>query len=105
MRGDENGPINIIRDSVLLDVTLSANGNVLEGITIRRNPPKNSIMGPKEEFIECSVLLCCSNEQCDIDTFAAVNDSGLVFDGGVVVDEVRLCSILCVLIAIRISAQ
>lgn len=39
--------------------------------------------------IMCMALLCCGQMQCDRDVFAAVNDSGLVFDGGLVVDAVR----------------
>ena len=39
--------------------------------------------------IACMALLCCGQMQCDRDVFAAVNDSGLVFDGGLVVDAVR----------------
>ena len=37
--------------------------------------------------VACETLLCCMNKQCDADIFAAVNDSGLVYDGGIVVDE------------------
>lgn len=38
--------------------------------------------------IECSSLLCCVRKSCDADVFAAINESGLVYDGGIVVDEV-----------------
>lgn len=37
--------------------------------------------------ITCDALLCCMNKQCDPDMFAAINDAGLVYDGGIVVDE------------------
>jgi hypothetical protein len=61
---------------------------ILNGVQLKIFPPKNSVMGPKEEYLECSTLLLCMNAQCDVDVFAAVNESGLVYDGGVVVNEV-----------------
>ena len=39
--------------------------------------------------IECGALITCVKLQCDMNVFRAVNDSGLVFDGGIVVDQVR----------------
>ncbi len=41
--------------------------------------------------ISCTALLLCAGPQyqsCERDVFAAINDSGLVFDGGLVVDLV-----------------
>lgn len=40
--------------------------------------------------IECSSLLCCVRKSCDADVFAAINESGLVYDGGIVVDQVSI---------------
>jgi hypothetical protein len=60
---------------------------LLEGVNIRI-PPKTTVMAPKDEFVPCSTLLLCLNDQCDVDVFTAVNESGLVYDGGVVVNEV-----------------
>eukprot|EP01038_Epipyxis_sp_PR26KG_P007433 gene7433-10129_t len=37
--------------------------------------------------IACLALLCCNTKQCDRYVFSAVNDSGLVYDGGLVVDQ------------------
>ena len=37
--------------------------------------------------IACSSLLCCSKKTCDVDMFSAINDSGLIYDGGIVVDK------------------
>lgn len=89
--------VTIYKNSKLLDVDLPAQNDseteeiaIIEGVNIRIFPQKNSIMGPKDEFIECSTLLLCSNYQCDVDVFTAVNESGLVYDGGVVVNEVYL---------------
>ena len=42
-----------------------------------------------DELIRCGTLLHCANMQADIDVFSAVNDSGLVYDGGIVVDGVH----------------
>lgn len=89
--------VTIYKNSKLLDVDFPATNDseteeieIIESVSIRIFPQKNSIMGPKDEIIECSTLLLCSNYQCDVDVFTAVNESGLVYDGGVVVDEVRL---------------
>jgi hypothetical protein len=40
--------------------------------------------------LACASLLFCYNKQADWDMFTAINDSGLVYDGGLVVDEVSL---------------
>ena len=69
----------------------SENEKIIEGLTIRNFPTPGSVMGHKDEFVPCCALLCCSNEQCDVDVFAAVNDTGLVYDGGIVVNE-RFCT-------------
>jgi hypothetical protein len=37
-------------------------------------------------MVSCLALLLCTNSMCDRDVFSAVVDSGLVFDGGLVVD-------------------
>jgi hypothetical protein len=87
--------IRVLRNSVLLDVNFPSADEILaeggtgciDSIHIRINPPKSSVMGPKEEFIECCALICCSNLQCDLDMFTAINECGLVFDGGLVVNE------------------
>jgi hypothetical protein len=39
-------------------------------------------------MVSCLALLLCTNSMCDRDVFTAVVDSGLVFDGGLVVDTV-----------------
>lgn len=39
-------------------------------------------------YLACMALLCCTTCVCDRDVFSAVVDSGLVFDGGLVVDPV-----------------
>eukprot|EP00602_Paraphysomonas_sp_CaronLab_P013359 CAMPEP_0185043622 /NCGR_PEP_ID=MMETSP1103-20130426/43004_1 /TAXON_ID=36769 /ORGANISM="Paraphysomonas bandaiensis, Strain Caron Lab Isolate" /LENGTH=1284 /DNA_ID=CAMNT_0027583819 /DNA_START=406 /DNA_END=4260 /DNA_ORIENTATION=+ len=89
------GTITIYWNSQILDVDypshdeLIAEGGtgVIDGLSIRKYPPKNSVMGPKDEFLECSTLILCADLQCDVDVFTAINESGLVYDGGVVVDE------------------
>ena len=49
-----------------------------------------SDVSPQFVTLECATLLCCVVKSCDADVFAAINESGLVYDGGVVVDEVRI---------------
>jgi hypothetical protein len=38
--------------------------------------------------LPCFSLLCAGAKYCDSDVFTAINDCGIVFDGGVVVDQV-----------------
>lgn len=47
-------------------------------------------------MLACMALLCCTNSVCDRDVFGAVVDSGLVFDGGLVVDTVLSLHSRCV---------
>jgi hypothetical protein len=81
-----------------LENTQFAKNGHLNTVTIRpiRKLEKNALgdfIETKEEVevpatsISCDALLCCMNKQCDADIFAAVNDSGLVYDGGIVVDD------------------
>ena len=42
---------------------------------------------PLTMTLTCTALICCGEKQCDADVFAAINESGLVYDGGVVVDQ------------------
>lgn len=44
--------------------------------------------GESGVMLACVALLCCSVQKCDRDVFCAINDCGLVFDGGLVVDSV-----------------
>ena len=52
------------------------------GLQEHKSGMENGVM------LSCLALLCCTNSQCDKDVFNAVVDSGLVFDGGLVVDTV-----------------
>lgn len=88
--GEPTEGIATIKNAKVLNISLSTMG-MIANVTILKYPPKNSIMGPKEEVVKCFALFCCSDERCDVDTFSAVNDSGLVYDGGIVVDEVFRC--------------
>jgi hypothetical protein len=49
----------------------------------------NSDVTPQYSTIDCLALLCCVRRSCDADVFDAINKSGLVYDGGAVVDQVR----------------
>ena len=49
----------------------------------------NGDVTPQYSTIDCSALLCCVRRSCDADVFNAINESGLVYDGGAVVDQVR----------------
>jgi hypothetical protein len=49
-----------------------------------------SLSGNGNAVLLCNALLCCGQKQCEADVFAAINDSGLIYDGGVVVNEVSI---------------
>ena len=40
-----------------------------------------------DEVVMCGTLLLCEKLHADIDVFSAVNDAGLIYDGGIVVDN------------------
>lgn len=92
------------------DVILSSQ-RFLEGVVINFDPEILPIKGPlpsatavsgkdlpldknvhtqdpgESKTLSCTTLLCCSEKKCDFDIFSAINDSGLVYDGGIVVDQ------------------
>merc|ERR1711871_58140 len=47
---------------------------------------------PYDEVVMCGTLIMCEKYNADIDVFSAINDSGLVYDGGIVVDS-NFCSV------------
>lgn len=57
-------------------------------LPVGRNQPQVE-MKAEPVMLACMALFLCSNTVCDRDMFSAVVDSGLVFDGGLVVDTVR----------------
>ena len=94
VEGGDGQPHVTVYDAVdILDVNFgvplgaeSGEEQIIESLKLCMHPPKNSVIGAKEEILLCSILLCCSNEQCNVDVFAAINDTGLVYDGNVIVD-------------------
>ncbi|KAF4044691.1 Adenylate kinase domain-containing protein [Phytophthora infestans] len=69
--------------------TKSGNDDELEGVRVlalegSKNPGDDSIADG--ELIPCSWLLCCQHNDSDADVFRAINESGLVYDGRLVVD-------------------
>mmetsp|Transcript_25436 Transcript_25436/g.42865 ORF Transcript_25436/g.42865 Transcript_25436/m.42865 type:complete len:1363 (+) Transcript_25436:41-4129(+) len=97
IEGDEDDGmphITVYNSHEILDVQFgsplgaeSEEEQIIEGLNIRHYPTAGSVMGHKDDVLPCCAFICCSNEQCDVDVFAAINDTGLVYDGGVVVDE------------------
>ena len=69
--------VEISRGSVLEDVLADADGNLCGG--------GFNTSGEKDEA-EFQVLVCCAKVDVDQDVFAAINESGLVYDGRLVVD-------------------
>ncbi len=99
--------VKVYWEHTVVDVALSRTGFVQNVDIKAKNPqPSDDAAPPAEDAgeeqedrtesggrrIPCIAVLCCNFKQCDRDVFAAVNDSGLVFDGGLVVDSVSACS-------------
>lgn len=78
----------IIRDAKLLDCIMTTDETSISSVCVRVFPVQNSVMGPKDITVDCGCLLLCGNYECDTDIFSAVNDAGLIYDGGIVVNEV-----------------
>lgn len=73
--------VTVESDRSVVDATSSEEGNQAE--------EKSS-----ELVMNCETLLCCAEMACEMDTFAAINDCGLVYDGGLVVDQVSCYVVL-----------
>ncbi len=75
---------------VIKDVRVGGEGGAVEGEegSERKESEKKEKEPATPSSLPCFSLLCCGQKQCDADVFAAVNDSGLVYDGGLVIDEV-----------------
>ncbi len=83
IRSMRSAGVILHRNYKVIDVKLSSYGSI-EGLIIQ-----NLAEGADDEPIEipCFSLLCCNQKYCDPDVFAAVNDCGIVYDGGIVVDQ------------------
>jgi hypothetical protein len=109
--------INVYMGHNIIDVKFSGSG-MIESVEVEMNDSRRAVLEELEGMgselkssyheqdsrrsstvggsygrrstVKCTTLLCCGQKQCEADVFAAINDSGLVYDGGVVVDEVRL---------------
>jgi hypothetical protein len=94
------GSIEIRRSDELADAAAALrknpNGKVPTpslsgGQATEQNAPVHHLAHAEDSasvMLTCMTLLLCNNSVCDKDTFTAVVDSGLVFDGGLVVDTV-----------------
>lgn len=83
--------INVFFDSTITGIGQSNSGNVENVVVaVRRSGSKadRSSEGSSEDtvVISCSTILTVNKMQCDVDVFSATNNSGLVFDGGLVVN-------------------
>lgn len=48
------------------------------------------------EAVLCCCVLLADNRRCDTEFFAGINDAGLVYDGGLVVDSAFLTNDPCI---------
>lgn len=74
----------------IIDVQLTKFGSI-ESVTLKSVVGEGEGMDGLAETmtLQCFSLLCSGAKYCDSDVFTAVNDCGIVFDGGMVVDKVR----------------
>lgn len=100
------GISQIFWQSTVAEVSLSRNG-FLQSVELKDLHNSDGRMESKMSDptnptrLSCTALLLCSGQQyqsCERDVFAAINDCGLVFDGGLVVDLVSPVFIECELI-------
>ncbi|KUF90701.1 hypothetical protein AM587_10016303 [Phytophthora nicotianae] len=71
--------------------TKTGNDNELEGIRVStldgaKGSTDEHASAVEGELIPCSWLLCCRHNDADADVFRAINESGIVYDGRLVVD-------------------
>ncbi|KAE9098018.1 hypothetical protein PF010_g15732 [Phytophthora fragariae] len=85
--GIETAPENVdVLEGVRIVSTLDdAKGShhALRGVSNSDDSDANVVEG---ELVPCAWLLCCQHNDADADIFRAVNESGLVYDGRLVVD-------------------
>eukprot|EP00943_MAST-04B_sp_MAST-4B-sp1_P002176 g2176.t1 len=70
--------VQVWKGNVLEEIFRDSNGNVCGGVLIEE--------GNERREAEFDLLVCCGKKDVDGDIFAAVNESGLVYDGRLVVD-------------------
>ncbi|KDO21306.1 hypothetical protein SPRG_13198 [Saprolegnia parasitica CBS 223.65] len=85
--------VESMQPTLIVGITnLVAPNGVLEGITIQPPTPNEvdesgaPLPVPPVRMLPCDLLLCCDRNDVDPDAFRAINDSGLVFDGRLVVN-------------------
>ncbi|EQC28574.1 hypothetical protein, variant [Saprolegnia diclina VS20] len=85
--------VTSMQPTVMIGVTnLVAPNGVLEGIVVQPPTPSGvdesgaPLPAPPVLVLPCDLLLCCDRNDVDPDAFRAINDSGLVFDGRLVVN-------------------
>ena len=95
IRGLRSSGVTVHRLHDVKDVTIN-DQNRLESVTIRKLFTKEDMAAARlagkemvEELVEVPAftLLTCTSKSCDPDLFTAINESGIVFDGGVVVNK------------------
>ena len=98
----ENCGINIWRNCKLTHINIDSEfGGSIQSVEILKIPEEeddedndellkkksDKPVGPEAIKIACLAFIGASKLMCSVDVFSAVNDSGLVFDGGIVVDK------------------
>lgn len=95
IRGLRSSGVVLHRSSKIKDVKFSSYDRI-ESVVVEKIPSKADISAaqlsgkeliPEITELPCFSLLTCNAKSCDPDLFTAVNNSGIVYDGGVVVDR------------------
>ena len=82
IRALRSSGVQLHRGFDIVDVELSTYGTIQNAvIKLMADPDAHPVTVP------CFSLICCNKKFCDSDVFAAVNDCGIVYDGGIVVDK------------------
>eukprot|EP01041_Mallomonas_annulata_P004244 gene4244-8440_t len=86
-----NTKVTILHDHEIVTVSKSPAGYV-SSVTVRpcsvtNHNNNNEDRNNNLQDFPCGTLLTCNRMMCNVDIFTAINECGLVYDGGVVVDK------------------
>jgi len=84
VRSLRSSGVQLHRGFNIIDVQLSTYGTI-QSVQMQNMAPDKAQAEPV--VLPCFSLVCCNKKYCDPDVFTAVNDCGIVYDGGIIVDK------------------